>query len=93
MRIYSNEEYKIIQDILGKDVNDHYYTDKELTFVNDFDFTDEALPKIAKLVWKNRNNPKKLKKMLEILNNNEIYEYNQIFTKVQKVGVAYVSNN
>lgn len=93
MRIYNNEEYKTIQDILGKDKNDHYYTEEELEFVKDFDFTDEPLPKIAKLVWKNRNNPKALETMLEILKNNGICEYNQIFNKLQKVGVTYVSSN
>ncbi len=93
MKFYSNEEYKIIQDILGKDVNEHYYTKEELEFVKDFDFTDKALPRIARMVWKNRNSPKKLKEMFEILKNNEICEYNQIFTKVQKVGVTYASSN
>lgn len=93
MRIYNNEEYKIIQYILGKSKDDHCYTEEEWEFVKDFDFSDEALPEIAKLVWKHRNSPKAIEIILKILKDNEIYEYNSIFDKVQKEGVANVSSN
>ena len=93
MRIYNNEEYKIMQYILGKSKDDNSYTEEEWNFVKDLDFNDEALPEIAKLVWKNRNNPKAIALILKILKDEGIEEYNSIVDKVQKEGVAYVSNN
>lgn len=93
MRVYNNEEYKIMQYILGKSKDDNKYTEEEWNFVKDFDFNDEALPEIAKLAWKHRNSPKAIGIILKILKDNEIHEYKSIFDKVKKEGVTYVSNN
>ena len=87
MRIYSNEEFKIIDTILDKEEKNKIYTQEEWNFVKDLDFSDKALPEIAKLVWKHKNNTKFLNAMLKILKDEEIEEYNNIFDKVQKVTV------
>lgn len=85
--LYSNEEYKTIKIILGKQKEDNYFTKDELDFIEDFDLSDKALPEIAKLVLKHRNNTKFLDAMLKILKGEEIEEYNNIFYKVKKVTV------
>lgn len=87
MRIYSNEEFKIIDTILDKEEKNKIYTQEEWNFVKDLDFSDKALPEIAKLVWKYRNNNKFLNSMLKILKDEEIEEYNNIFDKVKKITV------
>lgn len=87
MRIYSNEEFKIIDTILDKEEKNKTYTQEEWNFVKDFDFKDKALPGIAKLVWKHRNNNKTLNLMLKMLRDEGIEEYNDIFDKVKKVTV------
>ena len=87
MRIYSNEEFKIIDTILNKEEKNKIYTQEEWNFVKDLDFSDKALPETAKLVWKHRNNTKFLDAMLKILKDEEIEEYNNIFYKVKKVTV------
>lgn len=82
MRIYSNEEFKIIDTILDKEEKNKIYTQEEWNFVKDLDFSDKALPETAKLVWKHRNNTKFLNVMLKILKDEGIEEYNNIFDKV-----------
>lgn len=93
MRMYNNEEYKIIKIILNKSENDNYLSKEELEFVKDFDLSDEALPQIAKLIWKNRNKNNALKLMQKILKDNEIHDYDSVFKELQKVGVTSDSNN
>lgn len=87
MRIYSNEEFKIIDTILDKEEKNKIYTQEEWDFVKDLDFSDKALPETAKLVWKNRNNPKAIALILKILKDEGIEEYNSIVDKVKKVTV------
>lgn len=82
MRIYSTEEFKIIDTILDKEEKNKIYTQEEWNFVKDLDFSDKALPETAKLVWKHRNNTKFLNAMLKILKDEGIEEYNNIFDKV-----------
>lgn len=82
MRVYNNEEYKIMQYILGKSKDDNKYTEEEWNFVKDLDFSDKALPETAKLAWKHRNNTKFLNAMLKILKDEGIEDYNNIFDKV-----------
>lgn len=82
MRIYSTEEFKIIDTILDKEEKNKIYTQEEWNFVKDLDFSDKALPETAKLVWKHRNNTKFLNAMLKTLKDEGIEEYNNIFDKV-----------
>lgn len=93
MRMYSNEEFKIIDTILDKEEKNKIYTQEEWNFVKDLDFSDKALPGIAKLVWKHGNNPKAITLILKILKDEEIEEYNNIFDKVLKVNNICNSNN
>ena len=84
MRIFSKEEMKIINYILGKDENDKYITEEELDFVKDFDFTDKCLPSIAKKVWDNRNNPKLLKLFIKIAKQEDENEIAKTIDKLVK---------
>ena len=84
MRIFSKEEMKIINYILGKDENDKYITEDELDFVKDFDFTDKCLPSIAKKVWDNRNNPKLLKLFIKIAKQEDENEIAKTIDKLVK---------
>lgn len=78
MRLYKNEEIDSMQQILGKNQNDYYFSKQELEFVSKIDLFDPYMIKIAKEIWKAKNNPELLNLYLKIL---------------EKEGVTNVSSN
>ncbi len=66
-RLYKQEEIKSMQEILEKETNDYYFTQKELEFVSKIDLFDPYMINVAKEIWKQKDNPKMLKMYLAIL--------------------------
>lgn len=77
MRLYKQEEIDSMQEILGKQHNDYYFTQEELEFVSKMDLFDPYMINVAKEIWKQKDNPKMLKMYLAIL---------------EKEGIANVNN-
>lgn len=78
MRLYKQEEIDSMQEILGKQHDNYYFTREELDFVSKIDLFDPYMISVAKEIWKQKDNPKMLKMYLAIL---------------EKEGVTNDSNN
>lgn len=77
IRIYKPEEMEAINCITGKKMGDRL-SYEELEFVNKFDLFDEPIVKIARIIWKYRNNKKALEQLKSIFFKNEINEFNGV---------------
>lgn len=78
MRLYKQEEIDSMQEILGKQHDNYYFTRKELDFVSKIDLFDPYMISVAKEIWKQKDNTKMLEIYLRIL---------------EKEGVTNVSSN
>ena len=67
MRLYKQEEIDSMQEILGKQHDNYYFTREELDFVSKIDLFDPYMISVAKEIWKQKDNPKMLKMYLAIL--------------------------
>lgn len=87
IRLYKQEEVNQMNIMFGKEIGNSMFTGEELTFANQFDLCDKHVVKIAKIIWKYRNNKKALEQMLNILNTGKVDDFDNI------LGGAINANN
>lgn len=87
IRLYKQEEVNQMNIMFGKEIGNAMFTGEELTFANQFDLCDKHVVKIAKIIWKYRNNKKALEQMLNILNTGKVDDFDNI------LGGAINANN
>lgn len=87
IRLYKQEEVNKMNIMFDKEIGNSIFTREELTFANQFDLYDKHVVKIAKIIWKYRNNKKALEQMLNILNAGKVDDFDNI------LGGAINANN
>lgn len=65
-RLYKNEEIDSMNTIFEKDYTNKYFTQEELEFASKMDLFDPYMIKVAKMIWKQKDNPQMLNNFLII---------------------------
>lgn len=71
MRMYKDEEINSMNEIFDKDDNNKCFTKEELEFANKMDLFDPYMIKVAKMIWKQKDNPQMLRIFLSIAKNEQ----------------------
>lgn len=66
-KIYSDEEIKSMNYILGKSENNDVFTKFELEAMSKVNLTNKNVVNICKIIWDNRDNEEKLNSFLQQL--------------------------
>lgn len=94
MRMYKNEEINSMNEIFGKDDNNKYFTKEELEFANKMDLFDSNMIKVAKMIWKQKDNSQMLKIFLNIAKHEQAEDDVKLIESLQeKEVIANVSNH
>lgn len=72
IRMYKEEEINSMNEIFDKPYDNKYFTEFELKAVQNIDLFDRKVIGICKIIWKNRNNKKKLESFLKQLEEREV---------------------
>lgn len=67
MQLYRDEEIDSMNEIFGKDYNNKVFTEKELKFASKIDLFDRYIIKVAKEIWKAKDDTQVLRAYLKIL--------------------------
>lgn len=77
-RIYTKEEIKQMNLIFNKENGNAFFTEEELEYANKFDLKDIHISKIARIIWKYRDNKTALKQIQSIMLESNINEFNNV---------------
>ena len=69
MKLYKQEEIWSMNEILGKPLDNLYFTKFEIEVCSKVDLFNRNVIEWSKLIWQNRDNEKELNKICEILEN------------------------
>lgn len=94
MRMYKDEEINSMNEIFDKDDNNKYFTKEELEFIKDIDLFDRPSIKVAKMIWKQKDNPQMLNNFLIIAKKELAEDDIKLIKSLQeKEVIANVSNH
>lgn len=84
IKMYKDEEINSMNEIFDKDKNNEVFTQLELEFVSKMDLFDPYMIKVAKMIWKQKDNPKMLKIFLNIAENEQAEDDVRLIKKLQE---------